>query len=59
MVVTTRGGFEHLTKEVATAFGLPNARMVAIEHPLGGIEEDLVVTRAQGMVEEVLRLWTS
>lgn len=57
--MTTRGGFENLTRQVALAFGLPQARIVVIEHPLGGIEENLVLSRAQGMVEEVLRLWTT
>ena len=59
MVLTTRGGFHNLTVQVATAFGLPDARIVVVDHPLGGIEEDAVMERAQGIVEEVLRLWTT
>ncbi len=58
-MLTTRGGFHNLTVQVATAFGLPDARIVVVDHPLGGIEEDAVMSRAQGIVEEVLRLWTT
>ncbi len=58
-MLTTRGGFHNLTVQVATAFGLPDARIVVVDHPLGGIEEEAVMARAQGIVEEVLRLWTT
>jgi hypothetical protein len=57
--VTTEGGFHHLSTEVAAAIGLPQARMVVVEHPLGGVEEPAVLARAQSVVEDVLRLWTS
>ncbi len=59
MVVTTRGGFRNLTLQVASAFGMPDARVVTIDHPLGGIDEKLVVDRAHTIIEEVLRLWTA
>ena len=59
MVLTTKGGFHNLTIQVATAFGLPDARMVVVEHPLGGVEEEVIVGRAHTIVEEVLRLWTT
>jgi hypothetical protein len=57
--VTTQGAFHHLSLQVATAIGLPEARMVVVQHPLGGIEEPAVLARAQCVVEDVLRLWTS
>ncbi|HET6873928.1 MAG TPA: hypothetical protein VFH70_04075 [Acidimicrobiales bacterium] len=44
---------------MATAFGLPDARMVVVDHPLGGVEEDIIVARGLSIVEEILRLWTS
>ena len=59
VLVTTTGGFHNLTLQCAAAIGLPEARVVVIEHPLGGIEDEAVLTRADGIVEEVLRLWTS
>ncbi len=58
-MVTTRGGFHNLTLQCAAAFGRPDARVVVVEHPLGGIEADAVQARARTVVEEVLRLWTS
>jgi hypothetical protein len=56
-VVVTTTGFHHLTTEVAGALGVPDARIVVIEHPLGGIEAPLVLARAATIVEEVLGLW--
>jgi hypothetical protein len=59
VVVTTRGGFHNLTLHCAAAFGLPDARVVIVDHPLGGIHEDAVLARADTIVEDVLRLWTA
>jgi hypothetical protein len=59
VVVTTRGGFHNLTLQCATAFGLPDARVVVVDHPLGGIDEDAVLARAETIVEDVLHLWTA
>ncbi|MGE0877948.1 MAG: hypothetical protein AB7L13_13075 [Acidimicrobiia bacterium] len=56
-VVVTTTGFLELTNACASAFGLPDARIVVIEHPLGGIEEPAVLARAATIVEDVLRLW--
>jgi hypothetical protein len=58
-VVVTTTGFRNLTVQCALAFGLPEARIVTVEHPLGGIEEAAVLRRAHGIVEDVLRLWTT
>ena len=57
-VVVTTTGFRNLTEQVALALGVPDARMVVIDHPLGGIEEPAVLVRAQSVIEDVLRLWT-
>lgn len=56
MVTTT--GFQNLTEQVAQAFRLPDARIVVVEHPIGGIEDPAVIARAQSIVEDVLSLWT-
>ncbi len=45
--------------QVASAFGLPHARVVVVDHPLGGVEEDVIIGRAHAIVEDVLRLWTT
>jgi hypothetical protein len=57
-VVVTTTGFHNLTVQVAKALGLPEARMVVIDHPLGGIETDAVLARAATIVESVLVQWT-
>jgi hypothetical protein len=59
VVVTTSGGFHNLTLQCAAAFGLPEARVAVIDHPLGGIEESAVLARAQSIVEDVMKLWTT
>ena len=57
MVLTTTA-FLHLTREVAGALGLPEARIVVVPHPIGGIEEPEALDRARSIVEQVLDLWT-
>jgi septum formation inhibitor-activating ATPase MinD len=59
VVLTTRGGFHNLTMQVASAFGLSHPRVVVVDHPLGGVEEDVIIGRAHAIVEDVLRLWTT
>lgn len=56
MLTTT--GFLNLTQQVARAIGLPDARMVVVPHPIGGVEEPAVLDRARAIVEDVLALWT-
>jgi hypothetical protein len=58
-VVVTTTGFHNLTVQVANALGMPDARMVVIDHPLGGIETDAVLARAATIVEGVLVHWTA
>jgi hypothetical protein len=58
-VVLTTTSFVHLTGQMAQAFRLPNARVVVVQHPIGGIEEPEVIDRARSIVEEVLGLWTT
>ena len=57
MVVTTPN-FLNLTQQCARAFGLPDARIVIVDHPIGGIETPAVMERARSIVEDVLHLWT-
>jgi hypothetical protein len=59
VILTTRGGFHDLTRQLVNSFGMPGARMVAVDHPLGGVEEQVIIGRAHAIVEEVLRLWTT
>ena len=50
--------FEALASEVAATLGLPGTRIVAVEHPLGGIEDAGVFDRADRAVEPALLLLT-
>ena len=38
--------------------GLPEARILEVDHPLGGTDEATVLAWADGAVEEALRLLT-
>ena len=50
--------FEALAAGVAETLGLPDLRIVTVEHPLGGIDEAAVIHRADTAVEPTLRLLT-
>lgn len=50
--------FEALAAGVAETLGVPDLRIVAVDHPLGGIDEAAVIDRADAAVEPTLRLLT-
>jgi hypothetical protein len=50
--------FESMARGAAGARDLPDARIVAIPHPLGGIDEDAVRARAASAVDAVYALVT-
>ena len=54
LVATT--AFEPLAAEVAATLGLPDTRIVSVEHPLGGTDEAGIIDRADRAVEPTLRL---
>lgn len=58
MVVATTA-FAALAHQMADTFGLPDARIVVVDHPLGGITEDAVRARAEQVVAEVMALVTA
>ncbi len=57
MVVTTTE-FAGLTDRVAANFGLPECRVVVVEHPLGGTDEAAIIARADAAVERIIGLLT-
>ena len=57
MVVTTTK-FLALTKRVAQNFGLPEARICTVEHPLGGTDEQTILSWADAAVDEIIALFT-
>jgi hypothetical protein len=56
VVTTTR--FVDLTERVAANFGLPDARVVVVDHPLGGTGADTILEWADGAVERAVALFT-
>ena len=56
LVATT--AFRDLAVEVAATLGLPDMRIVAVDHPLGSTDEAAVIDWADAAVEPTLRLLT-
>jgi len=50
--------FEPMARGAAGAHDLADARIVVIQHPLGGIDEDAVRARAESAVDTVRALVT-
>jgi len=57
-VVFTTTKFALLTNKVAASFGLPDARIVTVGHPLGGTDEDTIRRWADASVDTVVALLT-
>jgi hypothetical protein len=53
-VVFTTTKFELLTRKVATSFGLPDTRVVVVDHPLGGTDEATILGWADAAVDDVI-----
>jgi hypothetical protein len=50
--------FAGIARSQARALGLPSVRVVAIEHPLDGLERPQVGMRAEAALPEVVALLT-
>ena len=57
MVFTTTK-FELLTNKIAANFGLPDARIVTVDHPLGATDPEIILTWADAAVDAVIALVT-
>jgi hypothetical protein len=57
-VVVATTAFIALARHAAASFGLPDARVAVIEHPLGTIAPGDVAKRADAAVEETVALLT-
>ena len=57
MVVTTTK-FQALTQRVAMNFGLPEARICTVDHPLGGTDEATILAWADAAVDQIIELFT-
>ena len=57
-VVVTTDRFEGLSREAAAQSGLPDARIVSVQHPIGGVKRDVLDERADRLVDDVMSAWT-
>jgi len=57
--VVTTTNFAALTDRVAANFGLPQCRVVVVDHPLGGTDEATIVAWADAAVERIIKLFTT
>jgi hypothetical protein len=55
-VVVATTPFAALAHSVADAFGLPDARIVVVEHPLGGTDAETIERRGEGAADAVRAL---
>ncbi|MBC8363663.1 MAG: hypothetical protein H8E59_01510 [Actinobacteria bacterium] len=46
--------FAHLAAASAKNLGLPDARIVAVPHPLGGTDEETVIAWAEAAVDGII-----
>ena len=47
-----------LADRTAADLGLPDLRVVSVQHPIGGVDQAAIEARADGAVDEVLALLT-
>jgi hypothetical protein len=58
-VVIATDEFEALARESTRSQGLPGARIVSVPHPIGGIGEEALRSRAELAADAVLALLSS
>ena len=47
--------FEVLARATATGLGMPNLPLVIVPHPIGGISAAEVITKADGILENLMK----
>ena len=47
--------FEVLARATATGLGMPNLPLVIVPHPIGGISAGEVITKTDGILENVMK----
>ena len=53
-VVFTTEKFKELTRSAASSLGMPKARIVGVPHPLGGTEEEVIVSWVESALDDLL-----
>lgn len=56
-VVIASEDFEELAHSSAQALGLPEARILTIAHPIGGVPDGILRQRAESSVEQLMSLF--
>jgi len=57
-VLVATGELRPLADRTAADLGLPDLRVVSVQHPIGGVDQATIEARADGAVDEVLALLT-
>ena len=57
-VVLTTTHFLNLTNRVVANFGMTDARILVVDHPLGGTDTETIRRWADGAVDRTLALFT-
>jgi hypothetical protein len=55
-VVIASEDFEELARSSAQALGLPEARILTVAHPIGGVADEILRRRAESSVELLMSL---
>jgi len=56
-VVIASADFEAFAHSCAQSLGLPQARILVVPHPIGGVPDEILQQRAEDKAEEVLSLF--
>jgi hypothetical protein len=55
-VVFTTEKFKELTRSAASSLGMPKARIVVVPHPLGGTEEEVIMSWIESALDDLLKV---
>ena len=55
-VVFTTEKFKELTRSAANSLGMPKARIVVVPHPLGGTEEEVIMSWVESALDDLLKV---
>ena len=56
-VVIASEDFEEFALSSAQALGLPEARILTVPHPIGGVPDEILRERAEASAEEMMSLF--
>ena len=56
-VVIASEDFEAFSRSSAQALGLPQARILIVPHPIGGVPDEILRQRAEASAEQIISLF--